>query len=138
MDRTNPSGGYLGGILSVMERSKARGFIDSLEEGDFGLSAMATPDLQDEETRLSGSIAQLQVGLHYPYLSQTKRVELETRLHELENAYTDLLVRTRRKVLGAAPPAFPKPLDYTDIRRRLLTPGRRSSNTCSARITPWR
>ena len=66
MDRTNPSGGYLGQILSVMERSKARGFIDSLEEAELGLSAMATPDLQDEETRLSGSIAQLQVGLHYP------------------------------------------------------------------------
>ena len=120
LDLKNPSGGHLGHIFSVMERSKARGFIDSLEEAELGLSAMATADLQEEEARLSKGIAQLQVQLHYPYLSDGKRLELEVRLHETENAYTDLLIRIRRKLLGAAPPPFLEPLDYSEVRRRLL------------------
>ena len=52
LDRQNPGGDYLGQIFSVMERSKARGFIDSLEEAELGLSAVASSDLQEEERRL--------------------------------------------------------------------------------------
>lgn len=120
LDRQNPAGGYLGQVFSVLERSKARGFIDSLEEAELGLSSMAAADLQDEEARLSRSITQFQVRLENPDLSSAKRLELEVRLRETENAYTDLLIRIRRKVLGAKPPPFLEPLDYPEIRKRLL------------------
>lgn len=120
LDRQDPSAGYLCQILAVMERSKARGFIDSLEEAELGLPAKATPGLRQEEGDLSRAITRLQVQLHNPYLSDPRRLALEMRLQEAENAYTDLLARLRRKVFGTAPPPVPEPLSAKEIRDRLL------------------
>ncbi len=138
LDRRHPGEDYLGHVFSVMERSKARGFIDSLEEAGLGLPAMASLDLQDEERRHSKSIAQYQVRLQNPYLSQVKRLELEMQLRQTENAYSDLLIRIRRKILGAAPPLRSRPWICPGSARGFSTVKRRWSNTCSARISPWR
>ncbi len=120
LDRQDPSAGYLCQILAVMERAKARGFIDSLEEAELGLPAKATPGLLQEEGDLSRAITRLQMQLHNPYLTQRRRLELERQLQEAENSYTDLLVRLRRKVFGTAPPPVPEPLSAKEIRDRLL------------------
>jgi CHAT domain-containing protein len=122
LDRDDPAADYLCQILVVMERLKARGFIDSLEEAELGLPAMATPGLRQEEADLSRAITRVQVQLHNPYLSDRRRLALELRLQEDENAYTDLLVRIRRKVLGTAAPPALEPLSAREIRDRLLDP----------------
>jgi CHAT domain-containing protein len=120
MHRRNPAGGFLEEVFAVMELAKARGFMDSLEEAELGFSARATPQIQQEEARISGKIALLQTQLHNPYLSTLKHAQIDASLDEAEDMYNDLLIRIRRKVVGDGPRHYPEPLGYGDVRRRLL------------------
>jgi CHAT domain-containing protein len=120
MHQRDPSRGYLEEVFAVMERSKARGFMDSLEEAELGFSATATPDIRQEEARIANRIAYLQTKLHNPYLSKRKWAELELGLAEAENNYTDLLIRIRRKIAGGGRGRYAEPLGYPEIRERIL------------------
>jgi len=120
MHEEDPDPGYLQEVFAVMERSKARGFMDSLEEAELGFSATATPEIRQEEARIASRIAYLQTKLHNPYLSKGKWSDLELGLAEAENNYTDLLIRIRRKILGGGRGRYPEPLGYQEIRERLL------------------
>jgi CHAT domain-containing protein len=120
MHQRDPSLSHLEEILAVMESSKARGFIDNLEEAELGFSARVTPEIQEEEARISGRIAFLQTQLHNPYLSSWKHAQIEISLDEAEDLYSDLLIRIRRKVVGDGPRHYPEPLGCREIRERLL------------------
>jgi CHAT domain-containing protein len=120
LNQRDSSRGYLEDILAVMESSKARGFIDNLEEAELGFSASVTPEIQEEEARISGRISFLQTQLHNPYLSAAKHTRIEVDLDEAEDLYSDLLIRIRRKVVGDGPRHYPESLDCREIRERLL------------------
>lgn len=123
MHEREPLPGYLEEAFACAERSRARGFLDSLEETGLDFSGNVSPAIIGEGKRLSEQVSRCQIELQSRDLPSTERSALLTELEKYENAYRDLMIRMRRDMPSDAAPHYPGPLEYKDIRARLLPPG---------------
>jgi hypothetical protein len=117
-----PSKGYDREAFLFAEKSKARGFLASLQSGNETVPADAAPGLKTEENRIRRDITRLQLDLQEPGIPPGRRRALITRLDRTENAWRNFLVRIRRRDSASARFHVSDPYDFTAIRDRLTAP----------------
>jgi tetratricopeptide (TPR) repeat protein len=121
--KKEPRRGYLEEAFACAERSRARGFLDSLEETGLDFASGVSPTILNEGKRLSDEVSRCQFELTSRDLSPAKRAELLAELERVENSYRDLMIRMRRDMPSSAERRYPGPLGYEEIRSILLPPG---------------
>ncbi len=114
---------YLEEAFACAERSRARGFLDSLEEKGLDFSSGISPEIVSEGKRLSERVSRYQVELQSANLSKAARQALLAELEIVENSYRDLMIRMRRDSPGDADRHYPGPLSHEAIRAKLLPKG---------------
>jgi CHAT domain-containing protein len=123
MHKRQPLRAYLEEALACAERSRARGFLDSLEESGLDFATGVSPVILREGKRLSEAVSRYQLRLTSGDFSPAKRSELLGELEVVENAYRDLMIRIRRDIPTFPGRHYPGPLGYEEIRAKLLPPG---------------
>jgi CHAT domain-containing protein/tetratricopeptide (TPR) repeat protein len=123
MHEKEPLRAYLEEAFACAERSRARGFLDSLEETGLDFASGVSPDIVSEGKRLSEEVSRYQLELQSRNLPPAKRSHLLAGLEKAENSYRDLLIRMRRDIPSYADRHYPGPLGYEEIRTKLLPPG---------------
>jgi len=114
---------FLEEAFAVAEKSRARGFLDSLEEAGLDFASTISSDVVAEGKRLSAEVSHYQVELQTQDLSRSQRADLLIELERIENAYRDLLIRMRRDAPAYAGLHYPGPIGFQEARAKLLAEG---------------
>ena len=123
MHKKEPLPAYLEEAFAVAEKSRARGFLDSLEEAGLDFASTISSDVVAEGKRLSAEVSRYQVKLQTQDLSTSQRADLLVELERIENAYRDLLIRMRRDAPAYASLHYPGPIGFQEARAKLLAEG---------------
>ena len=123
MYKEEPLPAYLEEAFAVAEKSRARGFLDSLEEAGLDFAPALGPEVVAEGKRLSALVSRFQVVLQTQNLSRSKRAGLLVELGKVENAYRDLMIRMRRDAPSHADRHYPGSLMFEEVRYKLLPEG---------------
>jgi CHAT domain-containing protein len=116
----NPSKGYDKEAFYFTEKSKARVFLDELQEAQIDLKTHLSDDLKEKEKTILKEIAQSQIQLRSPGLSSEKRKKLLENLIEEENKYKGLITKIKMENPEYANLIFPQPQGYEQIKEKLL------------------
>jgi len=95
MNRDNPSKSYTKEIFHIVERAKARAFLESLGESKVDIGERLNPELKKGENELSSRISLIIQQLSRLDLSKKRRQELLDKLREEEDEYISLISRMR-------------------------------------------
>jgi len=120
LHKENPSKGYDREAFYFTERSKARIFLDELQEAQIDLKAHLSDNLKEKEKSILKEISQTQIQLRDPGLSPEKRQKLLAQLDEEENKYKGLIVKIKMENPDYAQLIFPQPHGYGQIKEKLL------------------
>jgi CHAT domain-containing protein/tetratricopeptide (TPR) repeat protein len=120
LHQRQPSAGYDRESFYYTEKVKARAFLDSLEEAKANLKATLSPQIREEEIKISKEISSLQTELAKPGLPEEKREELFKKLEEAEEAYRNIIQTMRMNNPKYAQLAYPEPRKLEDIQARVL------------------
>ncbi len=120
LHQKQPSAGYDRESLFYAEKAKARAFLDSLEEAKVDLRAGLSPQIREEEIKVSREISRLQTELARPGLPEEKRGELFKKLEEAEEVYRDLIQTMRMNDPKYAQLAYPEPRRLEEIQEKVM------------------
>lgn len=123
MHKKEPLLDYLEEAFACAERSRARGFLDSLEETGLDFAGGVSPEVVSEGKRLSEEVSRCQLELQSRDLPPARRSKVLAQLEKIENSYRDLMIRMRRDMPSYADRHYPGPIGYREIRAKLLPPG---------------
>lgn len=115
-----PSEKYHGEAFRIAERSKARAFLDRLQESEIGIESYIDTKTKIELDRFFKKTAGIQNVLRQLSLSSEKRTALLTELEEEEERFTALMVRIKSKNMKFTNLISPRLYTYEEIRDRLL------------------
>ena len=120
LHQENPSKDYHKEAFYFAEKSKARVFLDELQEAQIDMKAHLSDDLKEKENRILKEISQTQIQLRKPGLSSEKRQKLLENLLEEENKYNGLITKIKMENPDYANLIFPQPQGYEQIKEKLL------------------
>ncbi|MCK4758680.1 MAG: CHAT domain-containing protein, partial [Candidatus Aminicenantes bacterium] len=120
LHQENPSKDYNKEAFYFTEKSKARVFLDELQEAKIDLKAHLSDDFKEQENRISKEISQLQIQLRDPGLPSAKRQRLLANLVKEENKYKGLITKIKMENPDYANLVFPQPYGYEQIKQKLL------------------
>ncbi len=123
MHNREPLPAYLEEAFACAERSRARGFLDSLEETGLDFADGVSPEIIGEGKRLSEQVSRYQLELQSRDLRPAERSALLVGLEKMENEYRDLMIRMRREMPSYADRNYPGPFGCEEIRARILPAG---------------
>jgi len=95
MNRDNPSNSYTKDIFHIVERAKARAFLESLRESKVDIGESLNPELKKGENELSNQISLIIQQLSRSSLSKKRRQELLGKLRQEEDEYISLISKMR-------------------------------------------
>ncbi len=101
------------------EKAKARVFLDSLQTSKVNLRKSLTPNLRDEEFKLSRNISIIQTELVKPGLTRTQREELFRNLERAEEDYANFIQTLRMENPEYVLLVYPKPNTLEEIQSSL-------------------
>jgi len=119
MNRENPSDSYTKEIFQIVERAKARAFLESLGESKIDIIESLSPGLKKRENELSSRISLVIQELSRPHLSKKKRQELLGKLQQEEDEYISLIYRMRVEVPELANLVSASTCDVDQIQQHL-------------------
>ncbi len=120
LHQRQPAAGYDRDSFYYAEKAKARAFLDSLEEAKVDLRAGLSPQIREEETKVSKEISRLQTELAKPGLAEERRGELFKKLEEAEEAYRNMIQAMRMNSAKYAQIAYPEPGKLEEIQAKVL------------------
>jgi hypothetical protein len=123
MHKKEPRPDYLEEAFACAEQSRARGFLDSLEETGLDFAGGVSPEIVSEGKRLSAEVSRYQLELQSRGLPPARRSKILAELGKVENSYRDLMIRMRREMPSYADHHYPGPIGYRETRAKLLPPG---------------
>jgi CHAT domain-containing protein/Tfp pilus assembly protein PilF len=115
----NPSAGYDRECFALVEKARARAFLDSLEEVKINLRAGLTPEQQDEENGIRKAISALHTELLKPEMTGVKREELLGKLETAETEYALFIQRMRRENQAFARLVLPETASLEEVQTAL-------------------
>jgi CHAT domain-containing protein len=121
LSKHQPLKGYIQETLYFVEKAKARTFLDGLHEGKVNLSTKLSPEIREEELKITREISKIQTGLVKPGLSDSKREELLKKLEKVEENYLNLIHKIKRANPEYAGIVYPEPYKLDDIQKKLLS-----------------
>jgi CHAT domain-containing protein/Tfp pilus assembly protein PilF len=115
-----PSGGYEEVAFHYVEKAKARGFLDKLQEVKVNLRENLTAELRVEENQISSDISKIQTELTKPELTDSSRKGLFQKLKEKEEDYQRIIQRIKRDNPRYANLVYPEPKKLKDIQGSVI------------------
>ncbi|MBN1938203.1 MAG: CHAT domain-containing protein [Candidatus Aminicenantes bacterium] len=120
LHRRDPSSSYDRQAFAAAEKSKARAFLDGLEEARIDLLAAMDPGLRTEKLRVSRFITQSMTALQRSGLSEEVRASHLSALTRAEEDYERLIEKIRSGNPGLAEIQAGKTPDLGLVREKLL------------------
>jgi len=117
---TEPSQDYMKEIFHIIERAKARAFLESLGEAKTEIMADLSPALRKRENIISSKISFIISELSTPGLFEEKRLELLKELEQQEDEYARLISEMRVELPEKVSLISPEPYQVEDVQQRLL------------------
>ncbi len=109
-----------GEIFAVVERAKARAFLETLDESTAGPGGRSNPLLTKKEEEISGQISSIVRELSRNNSSPSRIAELQRMLKGYEEEYLRLVSRMRMEGPGDDDIIPPVPLQLAQVQERLL------------------
>lgn len=94
----NPSNDSVKEIFHIVERAKARAFLESLGESTVPMKESLSPELKKKESEISNRISLIMQQITRIDLSKEKRKELLLRLQQEEDEYISLISKMRVEI----------------------------------------
>ena len=107
-------------IFEMVERAKARAFLETLGEEKGSLGGRLNPALERREKEIAGRISSILHEIAQRDLSPGRREELQKTLQRHEDEYLNLVSRIRAEGPDNANFVFPLPIRVAQVRERLL------------------
>jgi len=107
-------------IFHVIERAKARAFLESLGESRVDVFRQLGPELVQREREITSLISQCVHGLSEPDLSGDQRQKLRNRMRQAEEEYLMLLARIRTENPNVFSLLEPEPSRLESVQSDLL------------------
>jgi CHAT domain-containing protein/Tfp pilus assembly protein PilF len=107
-------------IFHIIERAKARAFLESLGESRVDVFRQLGPELEQREREITSLISQCVHGLSEPGLSENQRQKLRNRMRQAEEEYLMLLARIRTENPGLFSLLEPEPSQLESVQSDLL------------------
>jgi CHAT domain-containing protein/Tfp pilus assembly protein PilF len=101
LHQSSPAAGRDAEAFAILEKAKARAFLDSLEVAQVAVSRTIDARLTNEENRINGEIAALYKKLLTPDLSPARKKDISDRLGRAEAEYEKF-----KRMVRAADPAY--------------------------------
>jgi len=120
MNINNASSIYIKEIFHIVERAKARAFLEILEESRINIRKGLSPHLMKRESEASAHISLINQEISNANISKEKRIKLLKDLQHAESDYTALIARMRIEIPGVANIVFPEPCHLDQVQRQLL------------------
>jgi len=116
----NPSNGFGKEIFHIVERAKARAFLESLKESRIDIRERLSPELKKSEKDIAGQISSIIMNLSQGNLSEKKRNELIRRLKQKEHGYIELISKMRVEIPEVAKLVSPEPCRMEKVQEQLI------------------
>ena len=107
-------------IFHIVEKAKARAFLESLGESRLDLVRQLSPESDREERRITSEISYCIQQLSDPGITQEQRKSLTNQLNEAEEKYLLLLSRIRNENPNVMNLVSPEPLPLKRVQSDLL------------------
>lgn len=107
-------------IFHIVERAKARAFLESLKESKIYIRELLNPILKSRERELSKEISSIIMNLSQVDLSQNKRRQLILRQKKTEDEYIELISKIRNQIPEMTKLISPKSCRIEEIQEQLL------------------
>jgi len=107
-------------LFHLVERAKARSFLESIKESRVDIAEKLTPELKKSESEISRDISSITTELSQSNLTMRKRRELVNLLEKKEDEYLELITRIRLEIPDIADIVSPKPCSLERLRETLL------------------
>ncbi len=119
IDRDNQSNSNTKAIFHIVERAKARAFLESLSESAIDIGESLNPELKKRENELSRQISSIFQKLSRSNLSRKKRQELLGKLRQEEDKYVSLISKMRVESPKAANLVSAEPCNMEQVQQNL-------------------
>lgn len=107
-------------IFSIMEKAKARAFLESIGNSHFNIMEKLSPEIKEREKELSNRISSILHSLSNYELNEREREEKNKDYDQAENEYMLLISRIRTEIPEVASMISPEPCHLDIIQNELL------------------
>lgn len=115
-----PQLGFEKELFHIVERAKARSYLESLKESKIDITEKLTPELSKQEKAISREISTITAHLSQSNHPSGKRGELIKELKQKEDEYFELISRIRFSIPEIADIVSPKPRSVESIRDAIV------------------
>lgn len=123
MHEANPDARHLEAVFQYMERSKARGFLDSLEVGRVSAARPGDPGIETRTAEIRARLSGLTRKRYYEPASAGQKAALDLELRSVEDEYQRLLREVRSRDPLYTSLRFPEILTLRSAQKRILDRG---------------
>jgi len=114
------SGDDIKEVFHIVERAKARAFLEILGETRINIHKGLSPQLMKRESEISAQISLINQEISNANIPEEKRIKLLKDLQQAESDYTALIARMRVEIPDIANMVFPEPCHLEQVQRQLL------------------
>ena len=107
-------------VFNIIERAKARAFLESIGESQFNIRKKLTSDLRKREIEITDKISSIMRRLSNSSLTGAKRKQIQEEYHRAENEYMLLISKMRTEIPEVANMILPEPCHLLQVQRHLL------------------
>jgi len=107
-------------IFNIVEKAKARAFLEALNESKFAINENISEELKKEEKRTLNRISSIFHLLSDSKLTQEKRRKIQEQYDQIENEYMLLISKMRSEIPEVADMILPEPCHLVQVQRQLL------------------
>ncbi len=115
-----PQLGFEKELFHIVERAKARSFLESIKESKIDITEKLTPELKKLDREISRDISAITVELSQSDLTMRKRSELINKLKQKEDEFLELISKIRLEIPEVADIVSLKPCTEEKLRDTLL------------------
>jgi CHAT domain-containing protein/Tfp pilus assembly protein PilF len=107
-------------VFQIIERAKARAFLESVGESQFKIKEKLSLELRQSEIEIAEKISSIMRRLAEPNLSTVHRNAVQKEYLQAENEYMLLVSKMRSEIPEVANMILPEPCDLIQVQNRLL------------------
>ena len=119
LNRSDSTNSYAKELFHIIERAKARAFLESLGESKIDIRKSLSPELKKRENEISSRISLIIQELSKPDLSKKRRKELLAKLRQEEDEYISLISQMRAEAPEVANLVSPSPCHVDRVQQLL-------------------
>ena len=107
-------------VFNIIERAKARAFLESVAESQINIKEKLNSDLRKREIEITDKISSILNRLSDSNLDDINRKKIQEEYHQAENEYTLFISKMRTEIPEVANMILPEPCHLLQVQNRLL------------------